>query len=62
MVTDDNEIAGFRSPGIITVMDGSFNLGPGSILLVEDTTGKGHVSRVVGNERVLLAAVPLVEL
>jgi hypothetical protein len=26
-------------------------LGPGSILLAEDTTGKGHISRAVGNEQ-----------
>ena len=25
-------------------------LGPGSILLAEDTTGRGHISRAVGNE------------
>jgi hypothetical protein len=25
-------------------------LGPGSILLAEDTTGKGHISRAVGHE------------
>lgn len=33
--------------------------GPGSITLVEDTTGKGHRSRVVGTEAVLLAVVQL---
>ncbi len=31
----------------------------GAVLLVEDTTGKGHISRVVGKERAYLAVVPL---
>ena len=26
-------------------------LGPGSVLLAEDTTGKGHISRSVGDEK-----------
>jgi hypothetical protein len=30
---------------------------PGSALLLEDTTGKGHRSRVVGNESVVLSVV-----
>ena len=30
---------------------------PGSILYVEDTTGKGHVTRVVGNDELLTAIV-----
>jgi hypothetical protein len=34
-------------------------VGPGSVVLVEDTTGKGHVSKVVGQEDVLIAAVRL---
>ena len=33
--------------------------GPGSITLVEDTTGRGHRSRVIGTEDVLLAVVRL---
>lgn len=34
-----------------TASDGEVRrLGPGSILLAEDTTGKGHITRVVGNE------------
>ena len=32
---------------------------PGDIVLVEDTTGQGHISRVVSKERVYLAVVPL---
>ena len=34
----------------------------GSILLVEDTSGKGHTTRVVSAEPAMLAAVPLAEL
>jgi hypothetical protein len=33
--------------------------GPGDARLVEDTTGKGHTTRVVGNERVVTATIPL---
>lgn len=33
--------------------------GPGSIVLVEDTTGRGHKSRVVGSSEVLIAVVKL---
>jgi hypothetical protein len=33
--------------------------GPGSVTLVEDTTGKGHRSRVIGNEEAILAVVQL---
>ena len=33
--------------------------GPGDIALAEDTTGKGHVSRVVGSAEVLNAVVRL---
>lgn len=44
----------------IEVSDGEARrLVPGSLCLVEDTSGKGHVSRVVGSERVLAAAIPL---
>lgn len=42
------------------VSDGEVRrFGPGSIVLLEDTAGKGHVTRVVSKERMLLAAVPL---
>jgi len=34
-------------------------IGPGSITLLEDTWGKGHRSRVVGDDEVLLAVVQL---
>jgi hypothetical protein len=31
----------------------------GDVLLVEDITGEGHISRAVGKERVYLAVIPL---
>jgi quercetin dioxygenase-like cupin family protein len=34
-------------------------LGPGHIDLVEDTTGKGHITRVVGNEDRVTLQLPL---
>jgi len=44
----------------VTVSDGETRgFGPGCAILVEDTLGKGHVSRVVGSERSFMAAVPL---
>ena len=33
--------------------------GPGSVLLVEDTWGKGHISRVVGGKDLIAAVVQL---
>jgi len=42
------------------VSDGEVRrFGPGSATLVEDTTGKGHTSRVVGSASVLAAVVQL---
>jgi hypothetical protein len=35
--------------------------GPGDARLVEDTTGKGHTTRVIGNEPCLTATVPLAQ-
>ncbi len=35
--------------------------GPGDARLVEDTTGRGHTTRVVGSEPVLTAVIPLAE-
>jgi hypothetical protein len=35
--------------------------GPGDILLVEDTTGKGHISRMVSSSLGVFAVVPLPE-
>lgn len=44
----------------IRVSDGEVrSFGPGDILLLEDTTGKGHASRVVGSTEVLNAVVQL---
>jgi len=34
-------------------------LGPGQVLLVEDTTGKGHITRVIGNEDRVTIQIPL---
>lgn len=36
--------------------------GPGDVRLLEDTSGEGHMTRVVGDEDVLLAVVPLDQL
>lgn len=35
--------------------------GPGSITLVEDTSGKGHKSRAIGNEQVVCVVIQLEE-
>ncbi len=44
------------------VSDGEIRqFGPGSITLVEDTTGKGHKSRVIGNEKVVGVVIQLEE-
>ena len=44
----------------IQVADGEVRrLGPGSVLLAEDTTGIGHTTRVVSSEAVLAAVVQL---
>ncbi|MFH1754808.1 MAG: hypothetical protein ABIA59_03815, partial [Candidatus Latescibacterota bacterium] len=44
----------------VQVSDGEVRtFGPGSVALVEDTEGKGHISRVVGTERVFMAAIPM---
>jgi len=44
----------------IEVGDGTVvGLGPGDVVLAEDLTGQGHITRVVGNEPRLYALVPL---
>ena len=44
----------------VQVSDGMVRtFGPGSVVLVEDMEGRGHVSRVVGTERVFMAALPM---
>ena len=46
----------------VEVTDGEIRrFGPGAVVLVEDTTGKGHISRVVGDERGYLVAMPIKE-
>jgi hypothetical protein len=43
-----------------TVSDGQRRVfGPGSIVLLEDTTGKGHVTKVTGSKDVVAAMVVL---
>ncbi|HEU5199251.1 MAG TPA: hypothetical protein VFU32_06420 [Ktedonobacterales bacterium] len=45
-----------------TVSDGEVRrFGPGSVVLVEDTSGKGHASRVLGNDTVLAVFVYLAD-
>jgi hypothetical protein len=42
----------------LTVTDGEVRcFGPGSVFLVEDTTGKGHQTRAVGTDDCLFVAV-----
>ena len=44
----------------ITVSDGETRLfKPGAVLLLEDTTGKGHISRLVSEEELLAVVVQL---
>ena len=46
----------------VEVSDGEVRtFGPGAVILVEDTLGKGHVSRVVGEERCYAVVMPLTE-
>ncbi|SRR5579884_1470215 len=46
----------------VTASDGEVRLfGPGSAVLLEDTSGKGHGTRVVGNDDALAAIVQLAE-
>jgi hypothetical protein len=45
----------------IEVGDGTVaRVGPGDVVLAEDLTGRGHVTRVVGNQPRFYAIVPLV--
>jgi len=46
--------------GEVELIDGTkIELGPGSIDLAEDLTGKGHITRVVGNEDRVTLAIPV---
>lgn len=55
------ELAAYLSgEGEIEASDGTVRpLQPGAILLVDDTTGKGHMTRVTGTEEVLVVIVTL---
>jgi quercetin dioxygenase-like cupin family protein len=44
----------------IEIADGTKRrFGPGDIFLADDTTGRGHVSRVVGNEPRFYVTIPM---
>ena len=46
--------------GEVELIDGTkIELGPGSIDFAEDLTGKGHITRVVGNEDRVTIAIPV---
>ena len=46
--------------GEVELIDGTkIELGPGSIDLAEDLTGKGHITRVIGNEDRVTIAIPV---
>lgn len=46
----------------VEVSDGEARrFGPGAVIFVEDTHGRGHISRVVSAERGFAVAVPLAE-
>ena len=46
----------------VEVGDGTTaRVGPGDVLLAEDLTGQGHITRVVGNQPRMYALVPLTD-
>ena len=46
----------------IELGDGTiFHFGPGHVMLAEDTTGRGHITRVAGGKPRITAQVPLAE-
>ena len=46
----------------VELIDGKkIELGPGSIDLAEDLTGKGHITRTVGNEDRITISIPLTD-
>jgi hypothetical protein len=48
--------------GEVELIDGTkIELGPGSIDLAEDLTGKGHITRTIGNEDRITVAIPVSE-
>lgn len=49
-----------RGTSEVTVSDGTVRrFGPGSVLLMDDTHGKGHLTRVVGSEEHFAVAIPV---
>jgi hypothetical protein len=43
----------------VEVADGtSRRFGPGDLVLATDTTGRGHITRVVGDQRVEALSIP----
>lgn len=49
--------------GEIEAGDGTVRrFGPGDVMLAEDTTGRGHITRVVGTQPRLYATIPLREI
>jgi hypothetical protein len=48
--------------GQVELVDGTkIDLGPGSIDLAEDLTGKGHITRTIGNEDRVTISIPLTD-
>ena len=48
--------------GEVELIDGTkIDLGPGSIDLAEDLTGKGHITRTIGNEDRVTIAIPVTD-
>ncbi len=46
----------------VTASDGQVRqFGPGSVVLLDDTTGKGHQTRVVGNTDHIAAVIPIAD-
>ena len=46
--------------GEVELIDGTkIELGPGSIDMAEDLTGKGHITRTIGNEDRVTVAIPI---
>ena len=51
----------FRSGELELAGGKKIAVGPGSIELVEDTTGKGHITRTVGNEDRITIQIPVTD-
>jgi hypothetical protein len=53
------EVSGRRK---IEVTEGKkISLGPGSVMLAEDVTGKGHITRVLGTEDAITLVIPIAD-